>query len=811
MSFHRSNSITKSITTEDSKESLTEQSSINNLSAKTTYHDLLPVKKGKRKYRLSEVDPSKPCFVHQLSVELITHIFARLDPVSLAVAAEVCTYWKYIIMDDSCWRNAFVSYFGVLPYKRLSIESWKTEYILRTHLVRKWTKGRGMIMSFDPKIGSLEKMQVDFEASSMIVASTEHGVAARCNPMTGKVAQRHLYYSTNEHVRQEISCVEMDKDRILWGFGQGYITLNTRTKSTTSRRKTFSEFHQGSVCALSLPQHVQDVVLSGSEEDGTVKIWDVSTALCVWTFYPESATVKKPTVIKTTADHQLLIGYDDGSIIIWKLNLNLLLQIHRNFNGQELAQKKRNLREFLEKDKIAIAPLPIIRTDSARLSVRSMSYDNETNTVIVAYLGKTDVLKYSTLDGKCVSVFSAGHTAANSITCMKWDKQFSGNTYSLASVVKPRSAVDNGTTSRKTGSNVIDLSSASVNSNKSTASSAPSSGMSTPISTTYKTTRLLVTGDDLGTVCVWNGDAVTLEEGRIIKPLHILSGHIVPISAIHIDACKIVTGSDDGWIRVWEPLTGEIITTFGNKIPKHAPVDRSDVNLMRVKNLFCNDYQGIATIGHQVKCWDFSPGQQNMLSRRAMKHKNKPYNIALREKLKNEIFREAKESIEKLKTEQQELERTRKELDKLSLGGLSDDEMLAYALMLSSQQEATFGTNSDMTAGIMHESDYVDDEDEELMEALIASLEHRDAVITAQKTDFHDTDENEARIQGSSNAASSNTQGLPDDSTTLYHDIENWPTVEEAATTLSSPQVRTEDEDIDDELRYVLELSKHDK
>ncbi|KAG1063681.1 hypothetical protein G6F42_027159 [Rhizopus arrhizus] len=82
-------------------------------------------------------------------------------------------------MDDSCWRDAFVSYFGGLPFKRLSVESWKTEYILRTHLVRKWTKGRGNVMTFNPKIGSLEAMQVDFEDSVMLVASTEHGVAAK--------------------------------------------------------------------------------------------------------------------------------------------------------------------------------------------------------------------------------------------------------------------------------------------------------------------------------------------------------------------------------------------------------------------------------------------------------------------------------------------------------------------------------------------------------------------------------------------------------------------------------------------------------
>lgn len=48
--------------------------------------------------------PSAPCFVQQLSVELITHIFARLDPISLAMAAKVCTYWRHIVNDDSCCK-----------------------------------------------------------------------------------------------------------------------------------------------------------------------------------------------------------------------------------------------------------------------------------------------------------------------------------------------------------------------------------------------------------------------------------------------------------------------------------------------------------------------------------------------------------------------------------------------------------------------------------------------------------------------------------------------------------------------------------
>jgi WD40 repeat protein len=194
--------------------------------------------------------------------------------------------------------------------------------------------------------------------------------------------------------------------------------------------------------------------------------------------------------------------------------------------------------------------------------------------------------------GERVAVFEGGHDLANSITCIQWDRSSLSSALSLESAVKPNPLKKKG--------GIIDLS-----------SSRSSSGTSTPVvnQLPVKTTRLLVTGDNTGSLCLWNSDDMT-QDGSIIKPLCVLNGHIYAISAIYIDACKIVTGSDDGWIYVWDPLTGTILHTLGNKIPKNAPVDRTDVQVMRVKNLICNDYQGVATIGHQVKSWDFSPGKQ---------------------------------------------------------------------------------------------------------------------------------------------------------------------------------------------------------
>lgn len=598
-------------------------------------------------------------------------------------------------------------------------------------------------MSFIPKIGLLESMYVDSEDTSLIVASLDHGIAAKCNPITGKV-DRRLLYSTNDNVRLQISSVIVDKDRILWGFAQGFITLSTRTKTIASRLKVFSDFHQGAVTVLALPAYLQEVVLSGAE-DGQVKIWDVVTASCAWNFRPASSLARQPTCIEVTPDQYIIIGYDDGSIVIWNVNVHKITLLNRNSHQEDYTEKCQLLEKSLDETKVVIP--------GTRNGVKFMSYDIETKMFIVAYEGQTDVKKYHAETGNCVGVFGYGHTMGTTITCMKWDKSPLSTITSLESAMNPRSP-----TSRKKGG-IISLSSSPK--------SVPSSRQSTP--TNAKTTRVLITGDDMGTICVWNGDEVNRDD-RTVKPIRVLTGHLVGISSIYVDACKIVTGSDDGWIRIWDMLTGININTLGNKIPKSANVDRQDVNVTRVTNVWCNDYQGVATIGYQVKSWDFSPAKQ-LLNRAGLRQKGRPCSSVIRDKFRYNIGCEVKESIKKLETEKIERQQEEKHINKLSLGGLTDQEMLDYAMMLSAQDSPE------------HQQDYVPDDDEELMKAVIASLD----LVEQENTDVYYGEDVHINSSVSSDTSSMISQ----------HD--EWPTMSEG---VRRPQ--TEEE----ELRYILELSK---
>ncbi len=55
---------------------------------------------------------------------------------TIDVVSKVKYLLLYVLTGRHKGKDAFVSYFGKLPYRRLSLESWKTEYILRTHLIR---------------------------------------------------------------------------------------------------------------------------------------------------------------------------------------------------------------------------------------------------------------------------------------------------------------------------------------------------------------------------------------------------------------------------------------------------------------------------------------------------------------------------------------------------------------------------------------------------------------------------------------------------------------------------------------------------
>jgi WD40 repeat protein len=169
---------------------------------------------------------------------------------------------------------------------------------------RKWEKGRGTVLVFDPKIGPLDNIYVNFQNSWMLSGTLDRGMhcysqhstllhlhihvyfddeiamATKSDPSTGKT-ERSAMFGHEDAEPSPVSSMKMDGHQIIWGHYDGYITITTRTISTSGRQlKRFIDIHEGPVTALTTSSTLHNVVLSGGQ-DGIVKIWDIASGRCV--------------------------------------------------------------------------------------------------------------------------------------------------------------------------------------------------------------------------------------------------------------------------------------------------------------------------------------------------------------------------------------------------------------------------------------------------------------------------------------------------------------------------------------------------
>lgn len=245
--------------------------------------------------------------------------------------------------------------------------------------------------------------------------------------------------------------------------------------------------------------------------------------------------------------------------MVWSIRLYRLLQQQRH--GQDHEQHKGNDEEC-DVARRLIQP-PSVDNES---SVRSVLYDSTTKTIVVAYIGLGNLYQYDIHKGSLLAVMK-GHLLG-SICAMTWD-------------IEPSFSFTD----------------------------EPMLGHRTPNTTPQKnrsTQPLVATGDTSGALCLWPLDAYGNDGTTVVRPLRKFHGHTSPISAIYLDAFKMVSGADDGQIRIWNPLTGELLRTLGYKIPPHTSIYGPDISSMRVKALSCDEYCGVAIIGYQVKTWDVS-------------------------------------------------------------------------------------------------------------------------------------------------------------------------------------------------------------
>ncbi|CBQ69423.1 conserved hypothetical protein [Sporisorium reilianum SRZ2] len=224
----------------------------------------------------------------QLAPELLTRVFAFLDPVSLSRAAAVCRSWAVIARDDATWRAAFATYFSLEAaqahraaslevtatpaLRRLTNASWRQEFQQRVDLLRQWRKSRTPTVLSTPRVDLIKKISLSKQHRLLISATDTYGVASRSNPWTGKVTKGYLDAegtangagngNPNVEFSPNVSSLNMSSDasQIFWGFRSGEVGMTTMSRQGTNPRGAVKSLrftprasHAGPVTAIAIP------------------------------------------------------------------------------------------------------------------------------------------------------------------------------------------------------------------------------------------------------------------------------------------------------------------------------------------------------------------------------------------------------------------------------------------------------------------------------------------------------------------------------------------------------------------------------
>ncbi|CDU25071.1 uncharacterized protein SPSC_04905 [Sporisorium scitamineum] len=224
----------------------------------------------------------------QLAPELLTRVFAFLDPVSLSRAAAVCRPWALIARDDATWRAAFATYFSLEAaqahraaslevtatpaLRRLTNTSWRQEFQQRVDLLRQWRRSRTPTVLSTPRVDLIKKISLSKQHRLLISATDTYGVASRSNPWTGKVTKGYLDAegtangagngNPNVEFSPNVSALNVSSDasQIFWGFRSGEVGMTTLSRQGTNPRGAVKNLrftprasHAGPVTATAIP------------------------------------------------------------------------------------------------------------------------------------------------------------------------------------------------------------------------------------------------------------------------------------------------------------------------------------------------------------------------------------------------------------------------------------------------------------------------------------------------------------------------------------------------------------------------------
>ncbi|KAG0054983.1 hypothetical protein BGZ83_009857 [Gryganskiella cystojenkinii] len=639
-----------------------------------------------------------------LPVELLTHVLSYLEPIDLFSVSLVCQLLYHVVNADSCWKGAFIKFFGVsIPFKRLDPKSWRSEYIKRTRLLRRWEKGRGSNVTINPQIGQVSKLWTELDNRPnegwFLAGGLAQGVVARCDPLLGKV-QKDAVFRTFHLVNSEVVVMAMDRHRVLWGLTTGQVCLTTLAYAAAGQTfQTFAGFHAGPVSCVKLVPNQLGFALTGGV-DGVVKLWDVSRTRCVREFRTGlnlvGNTTAKITHICCEPTSRIVAGTSTGEIYIWEVDISSIIAPPSAPGSGASSPARTPSTDNMHST--TTTPAAIASPDPSLLS--SMLPAPKLPKVIqlpeefkgVAYLEIDFGMAHSGLiltqaaDSHVMHLYSL--ETLDLLATLKSPAHFTPITavhWDIPKYEKPMISPSNHG-SKLPGPHAL--------------TRQDSMSMSS----------LLATGDLSGNICLWYMTDIlkkaktkfhpshTDSHERTLEPTCVLKGHDAKVTSLFVDKLLIVSGSADGWVKAWNPVNGHLVCVLNSGHIRGREL--TEMTTAAVTGVAFNSMQcrGVASLGGVIRSWDFSP--EANLAKERMK---KGYGLVTKRPVhysggpKNKIQNDIRHSLEEtqslnrlrnqVKERHEQLQRRYNNLEGLNMNDMTDQELVEYVMMLSKEHE----------------------------------------------------------------------------------------------------------------------------
>ena len=269
--------------------------------------------------------------IENLPPEIFVKIFQWLDIRSLDAASLVSRKWNARVANESVWRAVFETTHGTALFSRVSNSlSWKHEVIERHNYLRKWKRVAGAThISYRLRLAPASHISMDFPSMRMVAFSRMSDQGIISDPSKGSFAVPHLNTNGLTRSNEMTRSVAVSKFGLVYGFSSGAVSGVFLQKSATVRPfVSYEGQHFGKVTATwiskeisprtSAPANTTISVVTGGE-DGRVLIWDSIKGDLIHEFMigsPESPEVI--SYIDSDSQHRIVIGTALGNVYLWK-------------------------------------------------------------------------------------------------------------------------------------------------------------------------------------------------------------------------------------------------------------------------------------------------------------------------------------------------------------------------------------------------------------------------------------------------------------------------------------------------------------